>query len=336
VRILITGGCGFIGTNLVDYLLKLGVQFIRIVDNLSVGKKEYLETTLREYDNYEVCQKEDKIVYKFENSLNTIVELFEGDIRDERVTLHSTEGIDVVIHLAAQSGVFPSIEDPKYSLEANVIGTFNFLEGARKNKVKKFIFASSGAPLGNNLPPFHENMVPHPISPYGATKLAGEALCQAWYHSYGLETTIFRFSNVYGPRSYHKGSVVAAFMKKILKNEPLIVYGDGNQTRDFLYVEDLCYAIDLALKKTVSGEIFQLGSGVETSINELIVLLKEITKVNFKVNYVAPRPGEIIRNYADISKIRKKLGYSPKVDLKQGLQKTWQWFMREYGENKGS
>ena len=179
-------------------------------------------------------------------------------------------------------------------------------------------------------------MVPQPISPYGATKLAGEALCQAWYHSYGLETIIFRFSNVYGPRSYHKGSVVAAFMKKILKSEPLIVYGDGNQTRDFLYVGDLCYAIDLALRKSVSGEIFQLGSGVETSINELIALLKEITNVNFKVNYVAPRPGEIIRNYADISKIRKKLGYYPKVDLKQGLKKTWQWFVREYGGNKSS
>lgn len=312
MKYLITGGCGFIGTNLVDFLLKEGAESIKVIDNLSVGKKEHLDSVVEKRGGNVV--------------------LVEGDIRDRDTAIEVTKNIDVIIHLAAQTGVIPSIENPRLDMELNVMGTLNYLEAARMNGAKKFIFASSSAPLGEQEPPVDEKKVPRPASPYGAAKLAGEGYCSAYYHSHGLETISLRFSNVYGPGSYHKGSVVAAFFKMILKGEPLIIYGDGNQTRDFLYIDDLCQAIMKASKSNVGGEVFQIASGAETTINDLVGMIKEIVKkdvpVPIEIIRKEKRKGEIIRNYSDIEKAKKILGYLPERPLEEGLERTWKWFIR--------
>ncbi len=311
---LITGGCGFIGTNLIHALLRDGVESIKVVDDLSVGKREYLERMVG--DNIEK------------------VELVVGDICDRDLAQTASKDIDVVIHLAAQTGVIPSIENPWLDMKLNVIGTLNYLEAARKNGIKKFVFASSSAPLGEQKPPINEEKVPRPLSPYGAAKLAGEGYCSAYYSSFGVNTVALRFSNVYGPGSYHKGSVVAAFFKMVLKGEPLIIYGDGNQTRDFLYTDDISRAIMKASKSNVGGEVFQIASGTETTINDLASMIKEITKKDvsgpIKVIHEKERKGEIIRSYSDIEKAKRILGYTPEMPLENGLEKTWEWFKQHY------
>jgi len=191
VKILITGGCGFIGVNLTRYLLKKGDYEINVLDNFSVGKKKHLEEAIGDLPNKHYA----KIV--------------KGDIRDKTICEKACKGINAIVHLAAQAGVIPSIEDPFYDCEINVSGTLNLFYSAVKNKVEKFIFASSNAPLGEQDPPVSETKIPRPLSPYGASKLAGEAYCSAFYGSFGLKTIIFRFSNVYGPYCLHKNSVVA-------------------------------------------------------------------------------------------------------------------------------
>ena len=170
------------------------------------------------------------------------------------------------------------------------------------------------------------------MAPYGASKLAGEAYCSAFYSSYGLNTVVLRFSNVYGPNSFHKGSVVAHFIKKILKNEPLTVYGDGKQTRDFLYVEDIVRIIEKILTSRdpkIGGEIFQLGTGIKTSVNQLVDHLKQVTDLPVNVVYEPERKGEIKLNFVSIEKIEKTLGFESQFNLKRGLEKTWQWFISE-------
>ena len=230
---LITGGCGFIGVNLVDKLLQKIPQInIRILDNLSVGTREDLK---------EVCEYHEISSHDIKGSPKG-VELLVGDIRNYEVCLKACEGIQVVVHLAASTGVPQSIENPRRDMEMNVIGTFNMLEASRHQGVEKFIFASSGAPLGEVEPPIHEEIAPKPVSPYGASKLAGEAYCSAYYRTFGLKTIVLRFGNVYGPRSKHKSSVIAKFFKRALAGEPLEIYGDGNQTHDFIYIDDLLQA----------------------------------------------------------------------------------------------
>ncbi|MCB0153213.1 MAG: NAD-dependent epimerase/dehydratase family protein [Anaerolineae bacterium] len=299
-RILITGGCGFIGRNLVDYLLARDYQ-IRVLDNLSVGTAEALAG--RE------------------------VELIEGDIRDFAAALKASTGVHGVIHLAAQTGVMPSLEDPWLDYEVNVGGTLNMLRASVENKVNRFVFISSNAPVGRQEPPIEEEKVPHPLSPYGASKLAGEGYCSAYHGSYGLGTVILRFANAYGPRSTHKSSVVAKFIRRIKDGQPLTIYGNGRQTRDFIHVTDLCQAIHLALTADVSGETFQIATGVETSVLELIELLQvSLSDQDIRVAYEEPRPGEMMRNYSNIDKARTVLGFNPTVDLRTGLAETCTWF----------
>ena len=184
-----------------------------------------------------------------------------------------------MIHLAANTGVLPSIQDPTADCSTNVLGTLNFLEASRKSAVKRFDFASSGAPLGEQTAPIHEEMVARPISRYGASKLAGEAYCSAYCGSFGLETVALRFGNVYGPRSNDKGSVVAKFVKHIIAGKPLTIYGDGNQSRDFVYVEDLVQAVLLALERPgIGGEIFQIATYKEHTVLEVaetLILIAE-------------------------------------------------------------
>lgn len=260
-----------------------------------------------------------------------------GDIRNYEVCLKACEGIQVVVHLAASTGVPQSIENPRRDMEMNVIGTFNMLEASRHQGVEKFIFASSGAPLGEVEPPIHEEIAPKPVSPYGASKLAGEAYCSAYYRTFGLKTIVLRFGNVYGPRSKHKSSVIAKFFKRALAGEPLEIYGDGNQTRDFIYIDDLLQAIFLAVKVDVEGEVFQIVTYRETTINEIAEKIQKIvekaTGKKVEVIYTSPRPGDVRRNYSDISKAKKILGYEPFYNLDKGLRETFNYFLSKLFSN---
>lgn len=314
---LITGGCGFIGVNLILRLLG-SKNKIWVLDNLSVGKREAL--TAAGQFNKVGEQGLDK-------AQPSHLELVVGDIRHQELAEKVCKGVDVIVHLAANTGVIPSIEDPRSDCAANVIGTFNYLEAAKMHGVKRFVFASSGAPLGEQIPPVHEEKVPHPISPYGASKLCGEAHCSAYYGSYGLETVVLRFGNVYGPHSTQRGSVVAKFMKHIMAFEPLSVYGDGSQIRDFVYVEDLIDAVVLAIGKPgIGGQVFQIATHqVHTVLEvaeELNALAKKFLGRVSPIVYERERKGEVQRNFSDISKARRMLGFEPKHDLKAGLEKS--------------
>ena len=303
---LVTGGCGFIGVNVVSRLASHGAR-VRVLDSLSLGRREDIDPLG--------------------------AELLVGDIRDESIASKACQGIDVVIHLAAHTRVIESVTNPELNFEVNAKGTLNMLLAARDAGVKKFIFASTGgAILGEQEPPVHEQMVARPISPYGAGKLAGEAYCSAFSGAYGLNTIALRFSNVYGPYSYHKGSVVAQFFKNLIQREPLIIYGDGQQTRDFLYVDDLVDAVLLADKAEIGAEVFQIASGRETSIRDLISAMKtSVPEFKAEIRYETARAGEISRNYADIAKARQMLGYDPKMRLEDGLRNTWDWFLSRQG-----
>jgi UDP-glucose 4-epimerase len=326
---LITGGCGFIGTSLIRYLRETvpGVC-IRVLDNLTVGSLEDLNAVC-DFEVLGVSGNNSKL----DGCDNCAVgaQLIVGDIKDANVCLASTAGMEVVIHLAANTGVAPSVEDPRADMEANVIGIFNMLEAARKNDVKRFVFASSGAPIGEVKPPIHEELAAHPVSPYGASKLAGEGYCSAYYRSFRLETVSLRFGNVYGPGSGHKNSVVAKFIKKAMRGQPVEIYGDGKQTRDFIYIEDLARAIILAVSiENIGGEVFQIATNSETTVDKVLeVLRKSFEKYRLpfsKVINTSPRIGDVKRNFSDTSKSKRLLGWTPNIQLKEGIEKTVKWF----------
>ena len=321
---LITGGCGFLGVNLIDRLLKLDPKTnIRVLDNLSVGSRDDLGgvCNFREVASGEI------------GSSPSGVELVVSNIMDVGACSAATKGIDVVVHFAANTGVGPSVENPRLDMETNVIGTFNMLEASRQNNVRNFIFASSGAPLGEVEPPIHEEKAPRPVSPYGASKLAGEGYCSAFYRTFGLKTVSLRFGNVYGPRSKHKSSVVAKFFRQALRGEPLEIYGDGSQTRDFIYIDDLVQAVILSVKSDIGGEVFQIATHRETDVNEIAMKIKELLKneagIQVGISYSAPRLGDVKRNYSDISKARRMLHFEPECGLENGLRLTWQYFKEQ-------
>lgn len=255
-------------------------------------------------------------------------EFIRGDIRDAAALDAALNGVDAVVHLAADTRVIESIADPQLNFDVNVIGSFRLLEAMRARGIKMLINASTGgAILGECVPPVHEEMVPRPVSPYGATKLAVEGLCSAYAGSYGLNALSLRFSNVYGPRSFHKGSVVAAFCKQILQGQPLIVYGDGEQVRDFVFVDDVCDGIMRGLAMGGHG-VFQLGSGVPLSLNQLIEALRQVTApFDIKVEFRPHRAGEVNRTWCDVTLARSALGFAPDTPLIEGLERTWQWFL---------
>ncbi len=302
MTVLVTGGCGFIGSNLVRRLSARGVR-LRLLDNLSVGTRDTLPP-------------------------GSGVDLIVGDIRDGAVVARAVEGVEAVVHLAAATGVSDSVSDPASDFDANVVGTFNLLRASVAASVRRFVFASSNAAIGEHPPPVDELRVPRPISPYGAGKLAGEGYCAAFAAAYGLQTFVLRFSNVYGPGSTHKTSVVARFIREGLQKGAVTVYGDGRQTRDFLYVEDLCSAVEAALAATGSGEVFQIASGTETTVLTLVATLKAVAARDFDVVFAPARAGDIARNVSDISKATRLLGYRPVVPLEDGLRRTCDWFLR--------
>lgn len=324
---LITGGCGFIGTSLLRSLLKDGDHMVRIVDNLSVGTRGDLGQ-VAEFATLDPGDGSGDGQFGQWQGVQLIV----ADILDQELALRAGEGAEVIVHLAANTGVGPSVEDPRFDCVTNVIGTLNYLEAARLNRVKRFVFASSGAPVGECEPPIHEEMAPHPVSPYGASKLAGEGYCSAYFRTFGVETVALRFSNVYGPGSGHKNSVVAKFIKQALHGETLEIYGDGTQTRDFLYIDDLVQAILLAVSKEgIGGEVFQIATATEKTVSEITDILIDVLKEResdkeIEILLSERRLGDVYRNFSDTTKARKVLGWQQGMDLRQGIQKTVNWF----------
>lgn len=330
---LITGGCGFIGTSLVENLVAEGGHFIRIIDNLSVGTRKNLARvcSYTEFDPNALSPESDFPLPDTSPSVQFIV----GDILDEELALKAAKKIEVIVHLAASTGVENSVKDPRSDCLANVMGTLNYLEAARQSQIKRFIFASSGAPVGEREPPIHEELAARPVSPYGASKLSGEGYCSAYYSTYGVETVALRFGNVYGPGSDHKSSVVAKFIQQAMRGETLEIYGDGKQTRDFIYIDDLMSAIRLAVTTSkIGGEVFQIGTDKERTVAELVKkLLPILAQAGIKdvdVRHGPPRQGDVRRNFSDTSKARKLLGWQAQVELETGLKRTCEWFSRLY------
>jgi UDP-glucose 4-epimerase len=325
---LITGGCGFIGTNLIRRLRAEGGHAIRVLDNLSVGTIQDLQS-VSPVISVDVGAGSDLPAPSADHC-----QLVAGDITDENLAHLVTHGIDVIVHLAANTGVGPSVENPRADCLANVIGTFNYLEAARLNKVPRFVFASSGAPAGEVEPPIHEELPPHPVSPYGASKLAGEGYCSAYSRTFGIDTVALRFGNVYGPGSTHKSSVVAKFLKAALDGETLEIYGDGAQTRDFIHIDDLIdSAVRAATMDGIGGEVFQIATSKETTVGEMTEMLLQVLRERGidEVNVIngETRLGDVKRNYSDTSKAKQRLGWSAQISLEQGLVNTLDYFLEQ-------
>jgi UDP-glucose 4-epimerase len=320
---LITGGCGFIGLALLRRLQDEPDAAVRIVDNLSVGTREELGA-VGAFREIGPDQPGDW----------SGVGLLVGDILDEGLAVRAAQGADVIVHLAANTGVPASIVAPRQDMQANVVGTFNYLEAARIARCPNFVFASSGATVGECTPPVHEEMPSHPVSPYGASKLAGEGYLSAYHAAYGLAASSLRFGNVYGPGSGHKTSVVAAFLKQAFAGKPLVVHGAGTQTRDFIYIDDIVSAImAAATTPAAAGQAFQIATNKEHSVLELAEMLMEILAghglTGVTATYEQARAGDVRRNFSDTSKAARLLGWRPDYELRKGLELTVKWFMSQ-------
>jgi UDP-glucose 4-epimerase len=303
-QVLVTGGCGFIGANLVRLLVADGYS-VRVLDDLRNGRTEYLH--------------------------GVDVDVVKGDIADTGVVGRALVGADAVVHLAACGSVVESVADPTVNFETNVIGTFRMLDSTRRAGVERFIFASTGGALiGDADPPVNERSLPKPLSPYGAGKLASEAYCHAFARSYGMRTMSLRFANVYGPFSGHKKGAVTAFFRALHEGTPMIVYGDGSSSRDFMYAEDICRGIALALPAELpGGSVVHLATGVETSIAQLADACRTAASMpEHPVEHRPPRPGEVARNFATFDLARELLGFTPATTLADGLMRTWEWYQR--------
>ena len=300
-RVIITGGVGFIGSHLAEELAENNE--VVVIDNLSTGKLENIKHLI---DN-------EKIIFK------------KGDIRDLDFLKKEFDGVDYIFHQAAIVSVPFSIEDPVLTNEVNVNGTLNVLIAAKECGVKKVIYASSCAVYGDNPKlPLKEDILPMPLSPYAVTKLAGEYYCQVFTEIYGLPTVSLRYFNVYGPRqdaNSDYAAVIPKFIKRVLEDKPPIIYGDGNQTRDFIFVKDVVKANIMAAESNATG-FFNIASGKQISINELANIILEIMGKDFEPIHQKPRPGDIKHSVADISKANSKLRYQPKYSLMEGLRIT--------------
>ena len=309
LRIFITGGAGFVGSNLVKYFLDKQACDITVYDNLSTGSKAMLDEAITDS-----AQK------------GSVVKFIEADILDYDTLKRCIKGNDAVVHLAAHTQVRESITNPGEHLTANSIGTFNVIDSAKQQGVDKFIFASSNAAVGEQIPPINESMIARPLSPYGAVKLYGESLCSAYYNCYGLKTASLRFANVYGPYSDHKTSVVAKFTKRIKNGKVLEIYGDGKQTRDFIHAEDIAQAIYLFVANddngdNLWGQVFQVATGHETSIIDLAEMIIKFTgSTDNSIEFGPAIKGEIRKNFSDITKIKNALGFVPQKKLEVELK----------------
>lgn len=301
MKILVTGGAGFIGSHIVDAYISLGHR-VTVLDNFSSGRKA---------------------------NLNGKAVVVKGDIQSPSLkTLFARSKFDVVNHHAAQIDVRKSVADPAFDARVNILGLLNLLELSRANGVKKIIFSSSGGTYyGECTRPGRETDFPRPLSPYGITKMASEYYIRAYHALHKLNFTILRYGNVYGPRQdpHGEAGVVAIFGQRMLAGEPLNIFGDGRQQRDYVFVKDVAQASVLALKRG-HNDVFNIGTQKASSVNDLFRIMKAITGYKPKAVYKPARPGELLRSCVDISKTRRVLGWSPRFTLPQGLKETVDFF----------
>lgn len=310
-KYLVTGGAGFIGSNIVEELLKRG-ETVRVLDNFSTGKRENLNFTI----NYPPPN----------------CEIIEGDIRDFENVNKAVDGIDIILHQAALPSVPRSIKDPITINEVNVGGTLNLLKAALEKGVKRFVYASSSSVYGDSPTlPKNEDMIPNPLSPYAVSKLAGEKYCQVFSKVYGLHTVSLRYFNVFGPRQdpdSQYAAVIPKFIKAMVKDERPTIYGDGEQSRDFTYVANVVQANMLAATaKCPPGLVINCACHEQATLNELINLINTFLDKIIKPIYENPRPGDIKHSFASIDKAKISIGYSPVIGFKEGLNKTISWFL---------
>lgn len=310
-KYLITGGAGFIGSNIVKKLLDLG-ESIRVVDNFSTGRKENIQ--------------------EFFGNLN--FEFLEGDLTDLAVAKKSVKGVNFILHEAAVPSIARSIEDPIRSNDANIRATLNILIAAKEEGVKKFIYASSSSIYGDaEKSPKKEDFPINPISPYALTKYAGERYCQLFWRIHKLPTISLRYFNVFGPKQNpdsQYSAVIPKFILALLKKESPVIYGSGEQSRDFTYIANVVAANLLAIKAEKGfGEVYNIACGKETNLNELFSIINRIIGSDIKPDYKEFRQGDLLKSRADITKAKKVLNYSPVVDLKEGLKNTVEW-LRKY------
>ncbi len=311
MRYLVTGGAGFIGSNIVDELVRRGQEVI-VLDDLSAGKEANLEAVRRKID------------------------LRVQSITDLSAVQSACSGVDYLIHLAARTSVPRSVQDPWDTNYVNIDGTLNVLMAARDAKVRRFVYAASSAAYGeaDTLPKI-ESMAASPISPYGVTKYVGEIYAQVFGRNYGLENVSIRFFNVFGPRqdpSSQYSGVLSRFMLAVIQGQPLVVYGDGEQSRDFTYIDNI---VDESLRaceaKGASGMVFNGGTGARITLNEVLKLLEKITGKKIHAQHEPERTGDIRHSQADISLAERTLGYKPIVHFEEGLRRTWEWYKTAYG-----
>jgi len=312
VRYLVTGGAGFIGSNIVDELVRRGHEVI-VLDDLSTGAERNLA------------------------GVRAKLEFRAGSIVDLAAVQSACRGVDYVLHLAARTSVPKSVVDPIETNRVNIDGTLNVLVAARDAKVRRVVYAASSSAYGEPpTQPKSETMPAEPISPYGVTKYVGELYAQVFGRVYGLENASVRYFNVFGPRqdptSQYSG-VLSRFMLAAIREEPLTIYGDGEQSRDFTYVENV---VDETLRACnasgASGKVFNGGTGARITLNQVVKLLEKIVGKKLQVKYDPPRAGDIRDSQADIALAKKVLGYAPRVMFEEGLTRTWEWYKRAYGK----
>jgi nucleoside-diphosphate-sugar epimerase len=304
MRILITGGAGFIGSNIVERLLELGHQSV-VLDNLSSGYRQNLVPG---------------------------VPFVEADVRDGEAVARAAVGCEVILHLAASVGNKRSIDHPQVDAAINVLGTLNVLEAARTNGIGRVVFSSSAGIFGElKTLPIAEDHPQDPDSPYGASKLAAEKMCLVYNKLYGMHNVCLRYFNVFGPHQRYDayGNVIPIFALRVLKREALTIYGDGEQTRDFVNVRDVANAnIQAALTSGVKG-VFNIGSSTRITINELARLTQEVASIKVGVVYAPPRPGDVRHSLADIRAAQAAFGFTPQVAFDQGLAEYWRWISQD-------
>lgn len=299
---LVTGGAGFIGSNLVKFLVEKNIN-VKIIDNLSTGNRS--------------------------NILNLDVEFIKGDIRNYNFVLNNTRKVDVVFHLAASIGNVKSIKNPYEDSEVNLLGTINLLEAIKKNGVEKIIYSSSAAIYGELL--YDEIDEKHPLSPnspYGVSKLSAEKMVVCYSRLYNFTAVALRYFNVYGVNQRYDayGNVIPIFAHRLLMRKPLTIYGDGKQTRDFVNVKDVALANYLASNKIKGDEVFNVGTGKSYSIDYLAQCMISVSKKNVEVCYLPPRKGEVLHCKADTKKIKDKLDFEPSVQFENGITEYLEWF----------
>ncbi len=305
-NILVTGGAGFIGSHLVDRLS--AENRVIVLDNLSSGSLVNLE------------RSQDRITF------------IKGDTLDKALLKDIVAEVELVFHLAANVGNIKSIEDPHFDMDVNINGTINLLEACLRSNIKRLVYSSSGAIFGEaKYLPIDEAHPLNPESPYGVSKLAAEKYCFAFHKVHGIPTTALRYFNAYGPRQGSSGypNVIAAFFNRIKTGKPLTIFGDGKQTRDFIFVEDIVTANILAATQPAAvGEIFNIATGKTNSVEQIASLIKQISAKESPIVYAEPRAGEVRHSRANIEKAQRMLGYKPEIDLKEGLLLTWQEEMK--------